>query len=206
MQLIKVFTIFSFLFFIFYSFSFAAGGGNTFTFGNPTTQNTFADFICVLTVFLQKDLIPPIAVLMMLVVGFLYLTGGSNPQRISTANKVLAFTILGVAIFLLAPSIFVFIYDLLGASAPALSSCVAGPAGVNIIEKALLNIVNWFAWVFAVAAVLSGLYSAFLFFTGSSDPQKRQTAFKTFVFSIVGVVIAIFAFSIIYITKKILGL
>ncbi len=177
-------------------------------FDNPTGLSTFADFLCTLTVFLRDNIIPPIAVLMTLVAGFLYVTGGSSPEKISLANKALFFTALGLVVFILAPVLVVFIYDLLGATPASGSfvSCVAGDSsGANIITDVLLNIINWFAWVFAVMAVFMGLYSAFLFLTSFANPERAKIAFKTFIFTVVGVVLALFAFSIIYITKYIIS-
>ncbi|MEK7452699.1 MAG: hypothetical protein AAB614_00525 [Patescibacteria group bacterium] len=85
--------------------------------------------------------------------------------------------------------------QIVGSQSPALN-----------VEDVLLGLVNWLAWLVALAAVVAGLYSGFLFITSGDDEKKLGKATKFFVYTIVGVIVAILAFSIVAIAKSIVGI
>ncbi len=169
-------------------------------FSAPTDTKTFSDFMCSITSFLSLTIIPPVAVLMTLLVGFLFLISMGDPTKTKTANKVLLFTVIGIVVVLLSPAIVGFISDLFNVSGDVLSSC-GGVGSANIITNALINLINWLSWFMALAAVSVGIYSGFLFMTASGDAEKLKKSWKTFMFAIVGIAVAIFAFSIISIVE-----
>lgn len=70
----------------------------------------------------------------------------------------------------------------------------------------IVNLVNWFAWFIAVVAVAMGLYSGFMFISSQGEPTQLATARKTLLWAVVGIVVALIAFSIIVITKTTLNL
>jgi hypothetical protein len=170
------------------------------SFGAPTATTTFSGFMCGITNFLSVSLVPPVAVLMTLVVGFLFLISMGDPTKLKTANKVLLFTVVGIVVVLLSPAIVGFISDIFNVSGDVLASC-GGGAAANIISNAIINLINWLSWFIALAAVATGVYSGFLFMTASGDAEKLKKSWKTFVFAIVGIAVAIFAFSIISIVE-----
>ncbi len=170
------------------------------SFGAPTDTKTFSEFMCNITDFLSVTIMPPVAVLMTLVVGFLFLISMGDPTKTKTANKVLVFTIIGIVVVLLSPAIVGFISDLFDVSGDVLSSC-GGAASVNIITNAIINLINWLSWFMAIMAVSVGLYSGFLFMTAGGDAERLKKSWKTFIFAIVGIAVAIFAFSIISIVE-----
>ncbi len=171
------------------------------TFVPPTATETFSDFICSATIFFSQDIIPPIAVLMTLIVGFLFLTSGGNPEKIKLANKVLVFTILGIVVVLLSPGIVALISNIFGSSAGVATPNCVGTNGSNVIVNALVGLVNWMAWFVAIISVTAGLYSGFLYMTSSGNSEQLSRAFKTFIFAIIGTAIAILAFSILSIVE-----
>jgi len=170
------------------------------SFKAPTTTTTFSKLMCSITTLLSETIIPPVAVLMTLVVGFLFLVSRGDPEKTRTANKVLLFTVIGVAVVLLSPAIVGLIADIFNTSGGTLASC-GGSASVNIISNAIINLVNWFSWFMAITAVVTGLYSGFLFMTASGDAERLNKSWKTFVFAIIGIAVAVFAFSIISIVE-----
>ena len=177
----------------------------TTTFRPPTGTANFADLICRVTGFISNTILPPVAVMMMLVVGFLFLTSGGAPQRAGVAQKALLFTIAGVALLVLAPGIVVLIGDLFGntalTTAPVCQSVTTGT-----IVDALLKTVNWLSWFVALTSVAMGLYSGFLYITARDNPQQVQQAAKVLSYVIIGIAVAILAFSIVTITKQLMGL
>jgi len=70
----------------------------------------------------------------------------------------------------------------------------------------ILGLVNWFAWFVALAAVLFGLYAGVLFITAGGDDEKITKAKNILLYAIVGIVVAILAFSIVNISRSIAGL
>jgi len=78
--------------------------------------------------------------------------------------------------------------------------------GVNDLVRITVNLVNWFSWFVAVAAVVMGLYSGFLFLTSRGDPAQLTKARGTLFYAIIGIAVAILSFSIITITKSFLNL
>ena len=166
-------------------------------------RQTSAVLIYSITNLISQTLLPPIAVLMALVVGFLFLTSQGEPQKISLATKVLFATLVGVFLLLVAPGIIALINDLFGSNITA-TACGTTVATDTII-KALLNLVNLFAWFSAVVAVAMGLYSGFLYLTARGNPQQARQATMVFSYTIIGIAVSVVAFSIITIVRQFIG-
>jgi len=169
-------------------------------FKSPTTTQTFEDLVCSATTFISGTIIPPVAVLMTLIVGFLYLVSWGSPEKVSNANKVLLFTIVGIFIFLLSPGIVSLTSSIFGTSSASTPACSGSGSG-NIIANSLINLVNWMGWFIALVSILSVLYSGFLYMTSSGDSEKTSKATKIFIFAIIGVAVSILAFSVISIVE-----
>jgi len=70
----------------------------------------------------------------------------------------------------------------------------------------ILGLVQWVAWFVGLMAVLMGLYSGVLFITASGDAEKLTKARNILLYAIVGIAVAILAFSLVAISKSIIGL
>ncbi|MEK7493538.1 MAG: hypothetical protein AAB630_00115, partial [Patescibacteria group bacterium] len=79
-------------------------------------------------------------------------------------------------------------------------SCNPANATTNALTV-LANIINWFSWLLAILSVAMGLYAGFLYMTARGEPQKVATANNVLVYTVIGVVVAILAFSIKTIIK-----
>ena len=77
------------------------------------------------------------------------------------------------------------------------------PTGIATI---ITDVVNWFSWIVALASVVMGLYAGFLFITARGEPAQLKTARGTLLWAVIGVAVAVLAFSIIAITKAIFTL
>jgi len=77
--------------------------------------------------------------------------------------------------------------------------------GNGEISDVVIGLVNWFAWLVALFAVIFGLYSGMLFVTSSGDDVKLKKARDTLIYTIIGVIVAILAFSIVNIARSIGG-
>ncbi|MEK7519771.1 MAG: hypothetical protein AAB581_00790 [Patescibacteria group bacterium] len=182
---------------------------------NPLKASTVHGLVCLVVNFLVQKLMPPIAVLMVLYASFLLLTAGGNPGRVQSARQILIYTIVGAGILLLAPAIVALVVSVAGAppsdpsneiplaEAIKLSgdpACNVATAGMTVLQ-ALANIVNWFSWLLAILSVAVGLYAGFLYMTAAGEAQKVSIANHVLVYAIVGVAVAILAFSVISILE-----
>ncbi len=70
----------------------------------------------------------------------------------------------------------------------------------------IISLVSWFSWFIAVAAVVMGLYSGWLFITARDNAQQITAAQKTMLYAVIGIGVAIIAFGIIAITKSLLSI
>lgn len=76
------------------------------------------------------------------------------------------------------------------------------PTDIGTIVNAVLN----FVWILFVAlAILSILFAGVLFLTSQGDPEKVKTARTAVLWGIVGIVVAIIAFSIVLIVRNTIG-
>ncbi len=85
----------------------------------------------------------------------------------------------------------------------------AGPqpnqvAGLNI--NTLIDIVFSIIWPIVVAfAIIMFILAAFMFFNAQGDPEKVKSARDAVLWGVVGMVVALLAFSIPYIVRNTLG-
>ena len=75
----------------------------------------------------------------------------------------------------------------------------------NLVVK-ITTLINWFAWFIALASVVMGLYAGLLFITARGEPAQLKTARGTLLWAVIGVAVAVLAFSIIVLTRTIFGL
>lgn len=177
------------------------------SFNSPTDTQDFSCFVCNVTNLISKQLLPPLAVLMTLVVGFLFLVSGGDPGKATTAKKALFFMLIGVAVLILAPGIASLISDIFGGASVAPSSCIACTSSIvtSTIISALVNLVNWFSWFVAVTSVVMGLYAGFLYMTAGGRPDQVARASRVLSFTIIGIAVSVVAFSIIALVGQFLG-
>ena len=74
----------------------------------------------------------------------------------------------------------------------------------DLVTK-IMDLINWVAWFVGLAAVVMGLYAGILFITAAGDATKVTTARNILLYSIVGIAVAVLAFSIISIVKAFIG-
>lgn len=73
----------------------------------------------------------------------------------------------------------------------------------NTITGKFTGLINWFSWGVALVAVVMGLYAGFLFITARGEAAQLKTARGTLLWAVIGIAVAVLAFSIIAITKAI---
>lgn len=96
--------------------------------------------------------------------------------------------------------------DATGVIQPGTGSPEGGSIGADQMVEKVIAIINWFAWFVALMAVVMGLYAGFLFITARGESSQLTTARETLVWAVIGVAVAVVAFSIIILTKTIFDL
>lgn len=170
----------------------------------PIVADTVPALVCTVINFLSSRVMPPVAVFMALYASFLLLTSTGDPGKVSTARNVLVYTFIGAGVMILAVPLIALVMDTISVSGID-SSCTVQSASSSFIDT-IIRLINWFSWFIAVLSVGAGLYAGFLYMTAQGEPQKVTEAGKVIVYAIIGIVVAVLAFSVISISKGFLGL
>ncbi|HEY4519157.1 MAG TPA: hypothetical protein VJK01_02270 [Candidatus Paceibacterota bacterium] len=86
------------------------------------------------------------------------------------------------------------------------SGIVPEETTLSELVVAILALVNWLSWFVGLAAVVMGLYSGFLFITARDNANQLTTARQTMMYAIIGIGVAIIAFSLVSLSKSLLAL
>ena len=81
-----------------------------------------------------------------------------------------------------------------------------GPSQNCSIVAVLLAILQWFAWIVALLAVVYGLRGGYTYITSAGNNVKLELAKRYIIYTMIGVVVAVISFSIIAITRAVTGL
>ena len=139
---------------------------------------------------------------MALYASFLLLISVGNPGKVTAARNVLLYTVVGAGIILLSVPLIALVLSIIGAG--AIVSCDQQAATTTFMET-VIKLINWFSWFIGILSVAVGLYAGFMYMTGRGEPQKVATASKMIVYAVIGIAVAVIAFSIITIVKGFLG-
>lgn len=188
---------------------FAAGllllpfGASAADFANPIVgAGNIQELMCRLVEVLATKLMPPVVVLMVLWASFLFLTAAGQPAKIIQARTTLVWAVIGAAIMLLSVPLVQEVASTIGGTASV--QCDGTTTTSNAFEV-LYSLINWFAWSIAVLSVAIGLYAGFLYMTSRGEPQKVATAHRVIFYAVVGILVAIIAFSALTIIKDFIG-
>ncbi len=70
----------------------------------------------------------------------------------------------------------------------------------------IMGLVNWIAWFVGLMAVLMGLYAGVLFITAAGNADSITKARSILLYAIVGIAVAVLAFSLVAISKSVFSL
>ena len=76
----------------------------------------------------------------------------------------------------------------------------------DTLVNTIMNLINWFAWAVGLVAVVMGLWAGILFITAGGDATKVTTARNILLYAIVGIAVAILAFSLVAISQSVFGI
>ena len=200
----KLFILFSIIFLSLILIESVLGETTTITIPNPLGEtsdvHTLIDKILNFLLGIALVLTP----IMIVYAGFLYITAAGNEEKIKTANKVLIWTLIGLAVVLIAKGVPALIKEFLGTSFVPLvfaqelnntsSTMPEIPDTSNINIWVILDTaLNWFFGITLAIAVIMLIYAGFTFITSDGNSAKLQTASKILIFALIGVAIALLA-------------
>jgi len=73
------------------------------------------------------------------------------------------------------------------------------------LVSTILGLINWVAWFVALVAVVFGLYAGLLFISAGGDDSKISKAKSILIYAVIGIAVAILAFSIVAISRSIVN-
>ena len=166
------------------------GGGGTGVggpMGNATLPNfightSISALIAAIANFLIKYIAMPLAILMIIYSGLLFVTAGGNEEKIKKAKKNLSWTLLGVLIILSANVLITYIQSLLGGT---------GGAQVQTFFNSLKPLLNQIILAGFALATVYFIWGIVMFMraTGSGDEQGIATGKKHMIWGIIGMAI-----------------
>ena len=171
---------------------------------NPLYEvNTIPSLICKVLSFLSEMVMPPVAVFMALYASFLLLISVGDPGKVRAARNVLLYAVVGAGIILLSVPLVALVMGIFNTT-QTVTGCGLNTATTTFMET-VIKLINWFSWFIGILSVAIGLYAGFTYMTGRGEPQKVATASKMIVYAVIGIAVAVIAFSIITIVKGFLG-
>ena len=84
---------------------------------NPIGSSTFEELIQKIVNFLAFRLAPPIAVIMIIVAGYYFVTSMGEPTKIQTAKQIILWVCIGLLVLFCASGIIKLLKDILGVRA-----------------------------------------------------------------------------------------
>ena len=123
--------------------------------------------------------------------------------------KKIHFILLALALIVLVPSL-----GLAQINNPALPSLPGGADGAALPIPPAVQTNIWvllakaLQWLFSIVIFLAAIFlvvAGFQYVTSNGDDKKVQTAFRTLIYALIGVAVAVLAKSLIYIVGHFLG-
>ena len=153
---------------------------------NPLSFGTVDGLLERVLGYLQTVIVT-IALIFLLVGGFLYITSSGDSGRIDTAKNCIFYALFGLAIGIAAPAFIKQIYDILGVGAPVLP---AGSTSLTVLEIAK-KVLDFLLSVVGVVAIIMLVVGAIMYLTAAGDEDRIDTGKKIAKYSIIGIMIAL---------------
>lgn len=145
--------------------------------------------------FIVDNIVTPLAVIMIIYSGFLFVTAGGNEEKIKKAKTNLKWTVLGVAIIVASNLLLGYITELLG-----------GPsAGVQPFLTQIKRTLNSLIVVGFALATVYFIWGMVMFMraTGSGDEQGVATGKRHMIWGVIGITVMSGAYGIVNFIKSI---
>lgn len=165
-------------------------------FDNPLGSNTedpnnqVAGIIYSIVIWIQRGA-SVVAVLMVLIGGFMYLLSAGNSGMLEKAKKLLTYTFVGYAVIFGGSALLVEVMKVLGMQLGTPDDIKVGDLG-TLIREVTIRLVQ----IISFLGVLMILISGVMFMTSESS-DRRDLAKKILQWAIIGIAVALLAWSIV---------
>ena len=169
-------------------------GGTTLTtvtpytsrFTNPLTFSTVNDLLTRILGFLQGFIVT-IAIIFIVIGGFLYITSAGNDGRMETAKNCVLAALIGLALGIAAPAFLKQIYTILGTDTTI-------PAGVGTSLSLLQiasNVLSFLLTIIGILAIIMLVIGGIIYLTAAGNEDQIDRGKKIVKYSIIGILIAL---------------
>ena len=86
------------------------------------------------------------------------------------------------------------------------NNMIGNITNTDTLVGVIMGLVNWVAWFVGLMAVLMGLYAGILFITAGGNAETVTKARNILLYAIVGIAVAILAFSLVAISQSVFGI
>jgi len=86
------------------------------------------------------------------------------------------------------------------------NNMIGNITNTDTLVGVIMGLVNWIAWFVGLLAVLMGLYAGILFITAGGNAETVTKARNILLYAIVGIAVAILAFSLVAISQSVFGI
>lgn len=157
-----------------------SGGAISTTGASGSVPTTILDMSSILN--LVYFIAGALAVVMIVFAGIQWITSAGDPAKATKARQTLTYAIIGLVVIVLAYAITQFVSDKIG----------TGDA-----KTILGNITSAMFYIVGILAVVMIIYSGIHYVSSMGNPTEVTKAKNTLTFSVIGLVVAIFAYAII---------
>lgn len=165
------------------------------TFTNLLQYNTVDQVLGSILTWLQ-GILATLALIFIVIGGFLYITSGGDTGRVETAKKCIGAAVIGFAIAIAAPSFLREISTILGWG-PASSALPPGVGTSLTIVQILTNTLNFLLSIIGVIAIIMLVVGGVMYLTSAGDEDQIDRAKGIVKYSIIGIFIALVSLVIV---------
>jgi len=160
----------------------------------PTT-----DFLLVLVSILLWlfSVLTLLSVIAFVAAGIMLIISGGNADLASRARRWITYAIFGLAVALASLSIVITIATLIGIPFLSTVFTLLGMGMPGMVDSIFLRIMLWLLLVLTYLAVIAFVASGLMLILSGGDPNVTGRAKKWIIYSIIGLAVAIGAYSII---------
>lgn len=163
--------------------------GSLLSFDNPLVFTDVNALVCAVLNFFQ-GLIVVLALIFIIVGGFLYIISGGDEGRLTLGKKSILGALIGLAIGIAAPMLLREIANLLGWT--GVSSCSGFGSPLTLLEVAT-KVLDFLLSIVGVAALIMLVVGAFMYLTAAGDESRIDTGKSIVKYSVIGIVVALIA-------------
>ena len=125
--------------------------------------------------------------------------------KIKSLNKFISVGILSVLMFVFSFGM-AFAQPVLDSNAPNLETEQVADFDKTSLNTAIVNIVNYFIGLVSIMAVVMIVYAGYVYITSGGDEKNTAKAKNMLLYAVIGIVVAILAYSVVTFAKSFLGI